>query len=58
MINSLKFLVLTLITRLLQIVRVSMAILKNQISFYPRSVKIFEAKFGEESGCSQFLIFA
>ena len=57
MINSLKFLVLTLVTRLLQIVRVSMAILKNQISFYPRSVKTFEAKFGEESGCSQSLMF-
>ena len=57
MINSLKFLILTLVTRLLQIVTVSVAILKNQISFYPKSVKKFEAKFREVSCCSQSLMF-
>jgi len=58
MINSLKFLVMTLLMRLSQASKVFYAVLTNQISYYPKSVKLFEKKFKEATNTAHSLMFA
>ena len=50
MFNSFKYIYITILIRLLQAFKVSIAIFLNQISYYPNSVKSFEKKFREETG--------
>ena len=58
MLISLRFIFLTLVTRLNQIVRVIKAILLNQISYYPKFVKTFEKEFKKKTNSSYSLMFS
>lgn len=58
MFNSFKYIYITILIRLLQAFKVSIAIFLNQISYYPNSVKSFEKKFREETGSLNALMFS
>jgi len=58
MLTSLRFIFLTLVIRLNQIIRVVKAILLNQISYYPKSVKVFEKEYKKKTNSSYSLMFS
>ena len=57
MLNSILYLFILSITRFMQIVNVSLAIIKNQISYYPPSISALEKKFSLITGTKHALTF-
>jgi dTDP-4-amino-4,6-dideoxygalactose transaminase len=58
MINSFRFLIITLLIRLIQAYKSAVAIAKGQISYYPQSVRCFEALFAESLGSKHAMMFS
>lgn len=57
MLNSFKLIILILRTRLEQIFKVSIDIATNQISYYPKQVKLLEKEFKKYTNSSESLMF-
>ena len=56
--NIISFLLLIFKTKFLQIIKVSFAIMKGEISYYPSSVKNFEHKFKKKLNINHSLMFS
>ena len=56
--NIISFLLLIFKTKFLQIIKVSFAIIKGEISYYPNSVKNFEYKFKKKLNINHSLMFS
>ncbi len=58
MVNSLQFLLITLFARLLQSVKLVVAVFRGRISYYPESVRTFEKKFAESVLSKHAIMFS
>jgi dTDP-4-amino-4,6-dideoxygalactose transaminase len=58
MINSLKFLVISIVIKIKQILFVSIEIMRGRVSYYPNSVKLFEKRFAKFIGSNNSLMFS
>ena len=56
--NSFVLLMITILTRLLQVVRLMKPVLKGEISYYPAAVKRLEKKFSFRVGSDHALMFS
>tara|TARA_B100000963_G_scaffold361383_1_gene396449 strand:+ start:608 stop:1765 length:1158 start_codon:yes stop_codon:yes gene_type:complete len=58
MYNSLRFLIFTVITRVSQVVRVALAVMKNQVTAYPATVRKLEERFSSYTGSDHAMMFS
>jgi dTDP-4-amino-4,6-dideoxygalactose transaminase len=58
MVNSLKFLVISVAIIIKQTLVVSMEIMRGRVSYYPNSVKLFEKKFSKYIGVQNGIMFS